>query len=329
MTPVNERNGQAAECRVCGGSSGRAFTANAFAWFNCNGCGSIQKVLTQEQYLNLSPSYDPGAYLDSASSEEIERFLRLEDATVVLRQAIGCRFANSTAATKPSFLDVGCGMGAYLLAAERLGFDVMGFEPSVDHAYVATKRLQLRVISDYFSPDKVGGRTFDLIMLSHVLEHIYAPKQFLHGLISVLKPGGILIVITPNCDSIVARATGALWPMLKPVDHVTMLCAKAYSFFELEGVASVEHRYSEFPYEFAATVAAVLKAKMKRDTSEAVPALSRTRASAPPPLRALSLKTRVLKGILTAASAPAWLTAAATGKRACLNTVIVRRAGST
>jgi hypothetical protein len=108
-----------------------------------------------------------------------------------------------------------------------------------------------------------------------------------------------------------------------------MLCAKAYSFFELEDVASVEHRYSEFPYEFAATVAAVLKAKMKRDTSEAVPALSRTRASAPPPLRALSLKTRVLKGILTAASAPAWLTAAATGKRACLNTVIVRRAGST
>jgi 2-polyprenyl-3-methyl-5-hydroxy-6-metoxy-1,4-benzoquinol methylase len=310
-------------CRICRGTGGNAFSANGFDWFNCASCGTIQKILTHQQYLDLNPSYDPGAYLDSASREEIERFLRVDDATRVIKQVLGRRPADSSTAAKPSFLDVGCGMGAYLLAAQRLGFDVMGFEPSADHAYVATKHLHLKVASDYFSPQRTGGRTFDLIMLSHVLEHIYQPKQFLHDLISVLKPGGTMIVITPNSDSIVARATGTLWPMLKPVDHVTMLCAKTYSFFELENVADVRHRYSELPYEFAATVAAVLKAKVKRGDLAEAPV--RARASSPPPLRSLGLKAQLLKGLLTAASTPAWLAASATGKRACLNTVIVRK----
>src|SRR5882672_4440880 len=105
-------------------------------------------------------------------------------------------------------------------------------------------------------------------MLSHVIEHIYLPKRFLHELVGVLKPGGVMIVITPNRNSIVAGFTGGLWPMLKPRDHVTMICAKTYSYFDLEGLADVKHSSSEFPFEFAATIAAVLKENVRRRTTE-------------------------------------------------------------
>jgi len=314
-------------CRICLGKSGRAFPANGFDWFHCGGCGAVQKVLTQREYLDLNPTYDPGEYLESASRQHIERFLRVDHATKVLDRVLQRRAKSAFPRNeRRTFLDVGCGMGAYLLAAQRLGFDVVGFEPSKDHAQVATKHLRLPVIADYFSPDRVVGRTFDLIMLSHVIEHIYAPKQFLHDLIGVLKPGGTLIVITPNSDSVVAWVTGRLWPMLKPVDHVTMLCAKTYSFFGLDELADVEHRRSEYAYEFAATMAAVAKAKIKERSAAKIETAQSGGFISPPPLRRLSSKALMLRCALTAASAPWWLLAAATRRQACLTSILVRKA---
>jgi 2-polyprenyl-3-methyl-5-hydroxy-6-metoxy-1,4-benzoquinol methylase len=313
-------------CRVCGEIKGKQFTANGYEWRRCTKCEAVYKVLTHQQYLDLNPSYDPGAYLDSASPEQIERFLRIEAATETIDSVTRRYVASNTVnGAKRSFLDVGCGMGTYLVAAQRLGFDVIGFEPSADHAYVAKKHLNLPVIAAHFSRERVGDRTFDLIMLSHVIEHIYIPKVFLHELISVLKPGGALIVVTPNSDSLVARVTGRLWPMLKPVDHVTMICAKTYSYFELEGIADVRHWDTEYTYEFAATIAAVVKAKINRRNTPAETSTCITNAS-PPPLRALSFKAEILKALLTIASAPVWLAAAVTHKRACLNSAIVRSA---
>jgi 2-polyprenyl-3-methyl-5-hydroxy-6-metoxy-1,4-benzoquinol methylase len=314
-------------CRICAGKNGRSFSANGFDWFDCSGCGAVQKVLTHRQYLELNPTYDPGEYLDSASREHIERFLRVDHATKVLdriiqRQAKGSLPGNE----RRAFLDVGCGMGSYLLAAQRLGFDVVGFEPSTNHAHVATKYLQLPVIADYFSPERVAGRTFDLIMLSHVIEHIYDPRQFLHDLIGVLKPGGTLIVITPNSDSVVAWLTGRLWPMLKPVDHVTMMCAKTYTFFGLDDLADIEHRRSEYAYEFAATIAAVVKAKIKERSAFEIGTVQRAAFISPPPLRQLSRKALMLRWALTAASTPWWLLAAVTRRQACLTSILVRKA---
>jgi 2-polyprenyl-3-methyl-5-hydroxy-6-metoxy-1,4-benzoquinol methylase len=286
----------------------------------------VQKVLTPQQYLQLSPKYDSGAYLDSASREQLERFLNIPGAVRVLERVIQ-RYLRSAPGVKSkrSFLDVGCGMGRYLLAAQKLGFDVTGFEPSAEHAHVATSLLKLPVLRDCFKKGLVGDQTFDLIMLSHVIEHIYAPKDFLHELISVLKPGGVLIVITPNSDSLVARMIGRSWPMLKQVDHVTILCARAYSHFELEALADMHHRYSELPYEFAATLAAAVKAKLFNQGHEPTSGPS----SSPPLLRRLGLKTELLRKLLTAASAPAWLTAVATKKRACLSSAIVRKTSTT
>jgi 2-polyprenyl-3-methyl-5-hydroxy-6-metoxy-1,4-benzoquinol methylase len=317
------------QCRVCERESGKKsqFTSNGYEWLKCGSCGTVQKILTHQQYLELNPTYDPGSYLDSANREQIERFLGI-DQTIKVIAGVTKRYVSSSSENgmKRSFLDVGCGMGAFMLAAKRLDFDVLGFEPSADHAYVATKHLQLPVIANYFSRELIGDRTFDLIMLSHVIEHIFSPKTFLHELIAILKPGGALIVVTPNSDSLVAKFTGRRWPMLKPVDHVTLLSAKAYAHFELEGLADVHHWYSEFPYEFAATIASVVKARMRQVSDPAPPRSAVPNKAAPPPLRELSVKARLLKSLLTIASVPAWLLAAATDKRACLNSAVVRRA---
>jgi SAM-dependent methyltransferase len=84
-------------------------------------------------------------------------------------------------------------------------------------------------------------------MLSHVIEHIFDPKKFISDLVGILKPGGALVVVTPNSDSLIARVTGAQWPMLKPVDHVSLISAKAYDFFQLDGSTRIHHRIRNIP----------------------------------------------------------------------------------
>jgi SAM-dependent methyltransferase len=305
-------------CRVCSFCPGREFNAHGYRWLDCPECGTVQKVLTPEQYLGLSRTYDPGTYLDGASRAELERFLEIESAKGVLANLA----PDLLRKTDRSFLDIGCGMGAYLLAAQSLGYEALGFEPSENHARVATKILNLSVIADYFSKERVGDRRFDLIMLSHVIEHIYAPADFLKEILAVLKPGGALVVVTPNADSLIARTLGERWPMLKPVDHVSMISARTYRSFALEEGLRMRHHYSEYPFEFAATVGSAVKAARRRASSNVHRGATGDPVAETPALRSSGLKTKLLRGALTVASMPFWLVARATDRQACLTTVI-------
>jgi 2-polyprenyl-3-methyl-5-hydroxy-6-metoxy-1,4-benzoquinol methylase len=313
-------------CRICGSNAGQSFKANGFAWFQCGTCLTTQKILTRQQYQNLNPTYDPGDFLDSCDRKRVEAFMNVHLATEVLSSVIDTYLGEIPAdGSKRLFLDVGCGMGRYLIAAERLGFEVLGFEPSLNHARVATRHFQLPVVTDYFSADHVKGKRFDLAILSHVIEHIYDPKAFIHELVSVLKPGGALIVITPNNESIVAHVIGKAWPMLKPVDHVSMIGAHAYDYFDLDRVADVHHTSSEYPFEFAACALAaiksfVLNSRRGRSSNQALAA-----TSAPPPLRGFGLKAKILRYGLSAVSAPMYAAAIATQRQACLRSIVVRR----
>jgi SAM-dependent methyltransferase len=199
-----------------------------------------------------------------------------------------------------TFLDVGCGMGGYMLAASRLGFRVVGCEPSAAHARVAKDVFGFPVINGYFTPDKVDT-SFDLIMLSHVIEHIYDQQAFLGQLLQVLKPGGILIVVTPNASSAVARICGRYWPMLKTIDHVSLISATAYEYFVFTEPVEIRHSWSGYSFEFAGTLAAALRDRMRKVGSEAI---SGGRSKV---MRSTSWRSRILKAGLTAASLPAHL----------------------
>jgi len=313
-------------CRICGNATGKRFSANGFDWFRCATCGTTQKLLTYDEYQNLNPSYDPGSFLDSRNRDQIEDFLDIQSATRVLSE-VADRYLGGPKVhdARPTFLDVGCGMGRYLIAAERLGFDVLGFEPSADHARVAIEHFRLPVINDYFIPEKVAGKVFDLIMLSHVIEHIYDPKRFVHDLVGVLKPGGVLIVITPNNESLVARTIGKSWPMLKPLDHVSLIGARAYAHFDLQDLADVHHSSSEYPYEYVAALLSALKSSATKSRRGRSTHVANATDTTPPPLRDFGIKAKVLRYCLVAASAPMYLAAIAAGRQACLKTVIIRK----
>lgn len=295
-------------CRVCAGL-GAKFEIHGFTWLRCDRCGAVQKNISEAEYKALNPTYDPGRYLDTADEAYIRGYLEVPKKVRAILTLSSVRAG--------AFLDIGCGMGGYLLAARELGFDVLGFEPSVDHGRLATNLLGLPVVHDYFAPGALEGRKFDLIMLSHVIEHIYDPGKFLRGVISCLKPGGELLVVTPNADSFIARTSGRRWVMLKPIDHVTMLGPRCYEYFQLEGV-DVRSSTSELSYEFCATLLATAR--------DAVRKRAVARVARPSMLKDPKVETRLFLAAMAVASMPFRLVAMAAGRQACLNTIIRLRA---
>lgn len=94
-------------------------------------------------------------------------------------------------------LDVGFGSGAFLMHAKRAGWNVFGADP--DPVSVKNGRnLKLDVRQGGIEAFLDSPGAFDVIMLSHVIEHIHDPVKTLNIAYGLLKPGGLLYVETPN-----------------------------------------------------------------------------------------------------------------------------------
>jgi 2-polyprenyl-3-methyl-5-hydroxy-6-metoxy-1,4-benzoquinol methylase len=107
-------------------------------------------------------------------------------------------------------LDVGCGPGLLLDEARRRGYAPIGLELSRVAARHATETLGLDVRDVAFEAFESPER-FDVVVLADVLEHLADPRAGLERAASLLRPGGVLCVVTPDPASVTARLAGARW----------------------------------------------------------------------------------------------------------------------
>jgi len=107
-------------------------------------------------------------------------------------------------------LDVGCGNGRYLLTMRTLGWDVQGVEFSESGVRVC-RQANLPVHHGDLESAAFPGDSFDLITVRHVIEHIPDPQPFMRELVRVLKPGGRLVIETPNSQALGRAWLGGNW----------------------------------------------------------------------------------------------------------------------
>lgn len=113
-------------------------------------------------------------------------------------------------------LDIGCATGDLMEVAREDGFDVYGLEVSPEG---------IRRCKDKFGEDRIRGshlksgdfprEFFDVITLSDVFEHIPEPVVFLKNVYDILRPGGLLMISTPDTLSWTRRIMGRCWPHYK------------------------------------------------------------------------------------------------------------------
>lgn len=116
-------------------------------------------------------------------------------------------------------LDVGCGLG-YLLSALRDGWEKYGIEVSRFAAQHAQAWGQIFVgeLREAQFPDEY----FDVVVMHHVIEHMEDPISAILEVWRTLKPGGILLLGTPDFDSGCARRFGSNYRLLHDNTHVSL-----------------------------------------------------------------------------------------------------------
>lgn len=102
-------------------------------------------------------------------------------------------------ASKLRVIDLGCGSGATAGMLARLGYDVIGIDPSengIALARSAYANCRFEVANAY---EDLGGRfgRFPLVVSLEVVEHLYDPRAFANAVFNLLEPGGTAIISTP------------------------------------------------------------------------------------------------------------------------------------
>lgn len=127
------------------------------------------------------------------------------------READYLRFM--TLANEPTgkLLDVGCGAGRLLNRMKKRGWDVEGVDFDAQAASLATKRYGVKTHVGDLSQCQLPSNSFDAITLSQTIEHLYDPNATLLECLRILKPGGLLVMTTPNPLSIGTTEFSASW----------------------------------------------------------------------------------------------------------------------
>lgn len=116
-------------------------------------------------------------------------------------------------------LEAGFGAGHALAALRQAGWIVEGQELDAV-AYQAAKEKGWTVHLGDLATLNLPSETYDAVVGNHVLEHVYDPITFLQECRRILKPGGVIVFVTPNVNSYGHRTFGMHWRDLDPPRHL-------------------------------------------------------------------------------------------------------------
>jgi SAM-dependent methyltransferase len=174
----------------------------------CRGCRSLiatdlrrDPALLDEIYRNLPESYWQGLNPQCGLHREIER--RLSER--------GMRGGD--------LWDVGCGSGSVL---EEFGkqWNKSGIEPGLT-AVAEARARGLNVLAGTASGLQFHDLA-DVVISIDVVEHLPQPEIELRAMHDMLRPGGVLAILTGTADAWTARFAGPRWYYLHCIGHVTV-----------------------------------------------------------------------------------------------------------
>ena len=140
-------------------------------------------------------------------------------------------------------LEIGCGLGhTGEFLQQRLGCRVTGVELNPAVAREAEKVLHRVIVGNVESLDFEGK--WDVVVATELFEHLNYPESFLEKMKTLLRPGGRIVLSTPNVGhySVVEDLLAGRWDYLP----IGLLCYTHFRFFTR---ATLEHWIARTGFE--------------------------------------------------------------------------------
>jgi 2-polyprenyl-3-methyl-5-hydroxy-6-metoxy-1,4-benzoquinol methylase len=201
------------DCNLCGcQASAVVYRKWEYTIVRCEECGLV--FVNPRTVSVESDEYFKDAYLDGMEAEGKMR----PEVRVIYDEILDIL---DRMGTSGRLLDVGCAMGHFAHHASERGWMVRGVEASpyaVEHA-----RRQFGIDAIVTSDIRTAGfapDSFDAVVLVEVIEHLPDPLGTLAEIHRLLRPGGIVILTTPNFSSFASMVLREEWMAVIPTGHL-------------------------------------------------------------------------------------------------------------
>ncbi len=159
---------------------------------------------------------------------------------------------------KGRLFDVGAATGILMNLARERGWEVNGVEPSAWAVAFARDRYGLAVREGVFETAAVPPASVDVVTMVDLIEHTARPYDVVRRAAEVLRPGGILCVVTPDIRSAAARLARGTWWHLRPAHLAYFTRGSLDALFRRTGFTVVRRR--SYSWTFSAGYIASRKA---------------------------------------------------------------------
>lgn len=227
-----------ADCVVCGSLQRHLFDYRNFEYLRCPSCGLVSTdPIPDEPTIkrHYASKFQCGNYQLLREFKNRYRIIYEDMADVIQRVRGDLRGLR--------VLDVGCFTGDFLEVMASRGCDVYGVELQDDAVAEANRKFPGHVFKVDVAATEFPDQRFDVITLLAVVEHVIDPERLLRGAIDRLKPGGLVVIETPNSGSLMARIMRRQWPPYAPVEHIHLFTERALRIvLDRAGVRSSRRR---------------------------------------------------------------------------------------
>ena len=223
------------KCIICQDSKPQHYcTVDNYEYIQCDNCRLIYTDII-EDWDKLIDSYDGGFFksLRRKLISPIRRFhhhKNFDNLTYRADNIIEFIKSKKDSLNKAKFLDIGCNKGFLLVGAMKESWDVYGVEV-VDELLTAFKKSYKKFAHQVISGKTQDaqlifkGKTFDVITAIDVIEHFEDPIKDMNIILSMLSPGGIFVIQTPDISCKQAETEKEKWGALKPLEHLHLFDA--------------------------------------------------------------------------------------------------------
>ena len=212
-------------CNLCQSIEVRGYAV--FPEYTLQKCQSCGLLFTDQDSIVMSGMYSKD-YFDGVHGNffadckkgyelKIEKSKKLQNFLFVLKKI---------KEVKPvgKFLDIGCATGVFLDMARKEGYSVFGVDVSEFACEYAQGNFGVDVLQGKLEDLKLEEKSFDVITMWDVLEHVPDPHRFLQEVYRILKEDGILFILTVNDSSLMGWiAEGIYFGSFKTISTFTRM----------------------------------------------------------------------------------------------------------